>query len=97
MGRKKRGPIEGISPRARQFAEHLDALLEKKGLSAVDLANRLGLSPVTMYSYLQGRSMPAVRELPLLRESLNLKSCAELLPRVYDCPEADGEKKKRSN
>jgi ribosome-binding protein aMBF1 (putative translation factor) len=70
MGRKKKGPAEGVSPRARQFAEHLDALLQKRGLSATDLAMRLGLAPVTVYSYLQGRSMPAVRELPLLRESL---------------------------
>jgi ribosome-binding protein aMBF1 (putative translation factor) len=91
MGRKKKGPAEGVSPRARQFAEHLDALLRQKGLSAGDLAMRLGLSPVTVYSYLQGRSMPAVRELPLLRESLHLKSCAELLPRDYDLPER-GEK-----
>jgi transcriptional regulator with XRE-family HTH domain len=95
MGRKKKGPVEGISPRARQFAEHLDALLQKKGLSAVELAVRLGLSPVTVYSYLQGRSMPAVRELPLLRESLNLKSCAELLPKDYDFPEEDEEKKRQ--
>jgi transcriptional regulator with XRE-family HTH domain len=93
MGRKKKGPAEGVSLRARQFAVHLDALLQQKGLSAVDLAMRLGLSPVTVYSYLQGRSMPAVRELPLLRESLNLKSCAELLPRDYDLPE---EKRKKS-
>jgi transcriptional regulator with XRE-family HTH domain len=92
MGRKKKGPAEGISPRARQFAEHLDALLQKKGLSAADLATRLGLSTVTVYSYLQGRSMPAVRELPILRESLNLKSCAELLPRDYDLPDEKGEK-----
>jgi ribosome-binding protein aMBF1 (putative translation factor) len=92
MGRKKKGPAVGVSPRARQFAEHLDALLQKKGLSATDLATRLGLAPVTVYSYLQGRSMPAVRELPLLRESLNLKSCAELLPRDYDLPEEKGEK-----
>ena len=92
MGRKKKGPAEGISPRARQFAEHLDMLLQKKGLSAADLATRLGLSTVTVYSYLQGRSMPAVRELPILRESLNLKSCAELLPRDYDLPDEKGEK-----
>ncbi len=92
MGRKKKGPAAGVSLRARQFAEHLDALLQEKGLSAVDLATRLGLSPVTVYGYLQGRSMPAVRELPLLRESLNLKSCAELLPGDYDLPEEEGEK-----
>jgi transcriptional regulator with XRE-family HTH domain len=92
MGRNKKGPADGVSPRARQFAQHLDALLRQKGLSAAELATRLGLSPVTVYSYLQGRSMPAVRELPLLRESLNLKSCAELLPRDYDLPEEKGEK-----
>jgi ribosome-binding protein aMBF1 (putative translation factor) len=96
MGRKKKGPAEGVSPRARQFAEHLDALLLEKGLSAAELATRLGLSPVTVYSYLQGRSMPAVRELPLLRESLKLNSCAELLPRDYDLPEDEGEKTKQA-
>jgi transcriptional regulator with XRE-family HTH domain len=95
MGRKKKGPADGVSPRARQFAEHLDALLQQQGLSATELATRLGLSPVTVYSYLQGRSLPAVRELPLLRESLNLQSCAELLPRDYDLPEPQGEKTKQ--
>jgi hypothetical protein len=48
MGRKKKGPADGVAPRARQFAEHLDALLQQQGLSATELATRLGLSPVTV-------------------------------------------------
>jgi hypothetical protein len=80
MGRKRTGPGPGAPERHRQFAEHLSALMQSAGLTAPELATRMGRSRSEVYQYLVGQHLPRLECLPELAKALNLKTARSLLP-----------------
>ena len=58
MGRKRTGPGPNAPERNRQFAEHLSALMQSAGLTAPEVASRMGRSRSEVYQYLVGQHLP---------------------------------------
>lgn len=83
MGRKRKPPRAGTPERNRQFAARLNGLLDRSGLSPVQLAERLGASSVIVYHYLQGEHLPRLQDLPELARALGLNSARDLLPEEW--------------
>jgi transcriptional regulator with XRE-family HTH domain len=83
MGRKRKPPRAGTPERNRQFAARLNGLLDSSGLSPKQLADRLGLSAVIVYHYLQGEHLPRIQDLPELAQALGLKTAREVLPEEW--------------
>jgi transcriptional regulator with XRE-family HTH domain len=80
MGRKRTGPSRNAPERNRQFAEHLSALMQSAGLTAPELASRMGRSRSEVYQYLVGQHLPRLECLPELARALNLDTARSLLP-----------------
>ncbi len=80
MGRKRTGPDLNAPERNRQFAEHLSALMQNAGLTAPEVASRMGRSRSEVYQYLVGLHLPRLDCLPELAKALNLESARSLLP-----------------
>ena len=64
MGRKRTGPGRDAPERNRQFAEHLSALMQCAGLTAPEVASRMGRSRSEVYQYLVGQHLPRLECLP---------------------------------
>jgi transcriptional regulator with XRE-family HTH domain len=80
MGRKRTGPSRNAPERNRQFAEHLSALMQSAGLTAPEVASRMGRSRSEVYQYLVGQHLPRLECLPELARALNLDTARSLLP-----------------
>ncbi len=89
MGRKRQGPLAGVSERNRQFAHHLSGLLADASLAPGELAALLGRTEVLVYKYLQGVHLPRLNDLPELARALNLRSCRELIPEEWCNPDVE--------
>jgi transcriptional regulator with XRE-family HTH domain len=80
MGRKRQGLVAGISKRNRDFAEHLNGLLDRSGATPSELAAKIGRSRVIVLQYLQGVHLPRLQDLPEIAQALNLHSVKDLIP-----------------
>lgn len=83
MGRKRKPPRADTPERNRQFAARLNQLIVARGLSPSQLAERLGLSPVIVYHYLQGEHLPRLQDLPKLARALGLETARDVLPEEW--------------
>jgi hypothetical protein len=83
MGRKRQWPSSSVPERNRQFARHLNQLLDNAALSPSELAALLGRTEVLIYKYLQGVHLPKLHDLPDLAQALQLKSCRDLIPQEW--------------
>jgi hypothetical protein len=83
MGRKRQWPSPSVPERNRQFARHLNRLLDEAALEPGELAALLGRTEVLIYKYLQGVHLPKLHDLPELADALNLKSCRDLIPQEW--------------
>jgi transcriptional regulator with XRE-family HTH domain len=80
MGRRRTGPGPNAPERNRQFAVHLLALMDDAGLTAPEVASRMGRSRSEVYQYLVGQHLPRLEILPELAKALNLDTARRLLP-----------------
>jgi hypothetical protein len=80
MGRKRTGPGPNAPERNREFAAHLLALMQEAGLTAPEVASRMGRSRSEVYQYLVGQHLPRLEILPELAKALNLDTARSLLP-----------------
>jgi transcriptional regulator with XRE-family HTH domain len=80
MGRKRQGLVAGISTRNRDFAEHLNGVLNRSGATPSELAGKIGRSHVIVLQYLQGAHLPRLQDLPEIAQALNLHSVKDLIP-----------------
>jgi len=80
MGRKRQGLVAGISSRNRDFAEHLNGVLNRSGATPSELAAKIGRSHVIVLQYLQGAHLPRLQDLPEIAQALNLHSVKDLIP-----------------
>ena len=72
--------MAGIPKRNRDFAEHLNGVLDRAGATPSELAEKLGRSHVIVLQYLQGLHLPRLQDLPELAQALNLHSAKDLIP-----------------
>jgi len=63
-----------------QLSLYLDHLLRKRGKSADDLADAIGVSRATVFNWLRGDSSPPVRLWDKIAAFLSLKDWRALLP-----------------
>jgi transcriptional regulator with XRE-family HTH domain len=80
MGRKRQGLVAGIPNRNRDFAEHLNGVLDRSGATPSELAEKIGRSHVIVLQYLQGAHLPRLQDLPEIAQALNLHSAKDLIP-----------------
>ena len=80
MGRKRTGPGPNAPERNREFAAHLLALMQEAGLTAPEVASRMGRSRSEVYQHLVGQHLPRLEILPELAKALNLDTARSLLP-----------------
>jgi transcriptional regulator with XRE-family HTH domain len=80
MGRKSTGLCPNAPERNRQFARHLSLLMQNAGLTAPEVASRMGRSRSEVYQYLVGQHLPRLEILPDLAKALNLDTARSLLP-----------------
>lgn len=85
LGRKKTGQKKEGRPIAREFGAHLNAILERKGVTVPELAERLKgteaeKSANAIWQIIRGESTPAFWHLPILAEVLQLKHWQDLIP-----------------
>ena len=64
-----------------RFAVRLRSLREKAGLTHGDVAQKLGVTVWTIYSWEQGRHFPQPDQFPILKEILGLKTIHSLFPK----------------
>ncbi len=79
MNARPRKPIDTSTYEGR-FAARLKMLREKAKLSVEDLADRLGVTPTTVYHWEKSHSFPKCGQLPLIAEALSLKGVRPLFP-----------------
>ena len=70
-----------VSTYSGRFAVRLRSLREKAGLTVEEVAEALGVSCKTVYSWEQGRTEPKIDQLPILSETLGLKTVGSLFPK----------------
>ena len=84
MPKKKTAMVPKKTPDAStysgRFAARLYALRKKAGLSAEQVAEELGLSPMAIYYWETGRRQPKISDLPKIAEVLKLKKIKDLYP-----------------
>jgi hypothetical protein len=72
--------MAGIPKRNRDFAAHLNGVLDRSGATPSQLAEKLGRSHVIVLQYLQGIHLPRLQDLPELAQALSLRSAKDLIP-----------------
>ncbi len=80
MGRKRQGLMPDIPKRNRDFAAHLNGVLDRSGATPSQLAEKIGRSHVIVLQYLQGIHLPRLQDLPEIARALNLRSAKDLIP-----------------
>jgi transcriptional regulator with XRE-family HTH domain len=80
VGRPKTGPKANADEFNKTFATNLSRLMERKGLTAPQLAAILGKSDNLVYQYLRAVTMPQLRDLPSLASALGIRDYRRLLP-----------------
>lgn len=78
MGPARKAP--DTSTYSGRFAVRLRALREKAGLSVEEVAEAVGVKPITVYGWEQGRSAPHIDALPAIAEVFNYKRARDVLP-----------------
>lgn len=63
-----------------RFAQRLCDLLKNRDMSAQELADKLHVSPQTVWDWLAGRSVPKLNSWPAIAKALGAKDPNELLP-----------------
>ena len=79
-----------MSPRPRKqidtttyegrFAVRLKMLREKAKLTVEQFAEAIGVKPITVYGWEQGRSSPHISNLPAIAEAFEFKRVRDILP-----------------
>lgn len=59
--------------RTKSLSRHLRMAREARGMSVSELADRLGVSAMSVYNWESGRSRPRVRNLSALCKTLRLR------------------------
>lgn len=78
MGPARKEP--DLSTYAGRFAVRLRTLREKAKMTPEQVAEKLGVSYVTVYSWETGEKMPRIQNLPEIAKALNVKKTRNLLP-----------------
>lgn len=77
VGRKRKVPVPGDEG---LFGQHLADLCERAGLTAEELAEKIGKQPNQVWLYFSGSSLPKMRDYRLIAKVLGLTDGRDILP-----------------
>ena len=67
----------------RQFAAHLESLLNRAGLTPEELAQKTGRSTEVVLQYLRARTIPRLEDLPMMAAALRLRDSRGMIPKEW--------------
>ena len=83
VGRKREGqPKENRETPSGKFGQRLEKLLARAGLTPVEFAERIDVTPDTVRKWLRGDNSPPLNDWKPIARILGVKDARELLPNI---------------